>query len=236
MLTRSDLIRLYENAVGPMDHQAMEMFDAGKRAKGGYLRAKKGKLVEDLARHAVEIAWLEAGGHRSRLSFGDKKTFRIDIRPGYVKSLPSEIQAYVERRITEHYYNARVDVKAFVDGEFVLAIECKSFTENAMLKRILVDFRMLLTLYPDLPCCLFQLESQLGGSYSDPLANPQFGSPSSHTLMSHFPDVALNIITLLEGERHPKRPIHDPDYYKALRRPCLDHAIGNLTVLLRPFV
>jgi len=218
-----------------MDQQAMAMYDAGKRAKGGFLRATKGKLVEVLARHAVEIAWVEAGGHRSRLSFGDRKTFRVDVRPEYVETLPREIRTYVQRRIEEHHYNAKVDVKAFVDGEFVLGIECKSYTENAMFKRILVDFRMLLTLYPDLTCCLFQLESQLGGSYSDPLADPQFGSPSSHTLMSYFPDVALNIVTLLEGERLPKRPIHESDYYKPLRRVCLDHAIGNLTALLKPF-
>jgi len=123
-----------------------------------------------------------------------------------------------------------------VDGDLVLGVECKAYTENAMLKRILVDFTMLKTLYPDLVCCLLQLESQLGGSYSDPLADPQYGSPRSHTLMSYFPDVTLNVITLLEGERKVKEPIHDADHFKELHPELLDHGIGQLRDLLEPFV
>ncbi len=72
----------------------------------------------------------------------------------------------------QHHYWAKVDVHVFVDDNLVLGMECKSYTENAMLKRILVDFRMLKSLHPDLICCLLQMESMLGGGYSDPLASP----------------------------------------------------------------
>lgn len=105
-----------------------------------------------------------------------------------------------------------------------------------MLKRILVDFRLLKTSYPDVVCCLLQLESMLGGQYSNPLASPQLGSPSSHTLMSMFPDIDLNIVTLLRGERKVNRPIHKPEFFKPLEIDCLDHAIGALGKMLSPFV
>ena len=108
-----------------------------------------------------------------------------------------------------------------------MGIECKSYTENAMLKHILVDSRLLKSLHPALVCCLLQLESMLGGSYSDPLANPQVGSPSTHTLMSHFLEVDLNIITLLEGERRVEQPIHQLEYFKELTLEMLKHVVDT---------
>ena len=69
-----------------------------------------------------------------------------------------------------------------------------------MLKRILVDFHLLKTLYPHLTCCLFQLESQLGGDYAD-LPETPFGSRATHSIMSYFDDVDLHIVTFLKGER-----------------------------------
>lgn len=105
-----------------------------------------------------------------------------------------------------------------------------------MLKRILVDFRLLKSLHPNLICCLLQLESQLGGSYSQPLVNPQTGSPSTHTLMSYFPEVRLNIITLLQGERKIDQPIHKTAYFKELSSKSLDYAICKFSGLLSRFV
>ena len=233
--TGTDLIRLYKDTVKGMGKKADDADLAGQRAKGGVLRATKGNLVEVMATQIVEMAWAEAGGARHRLAFEAMKTFRVNIQEDYVANLPSDIREYVEGRIKQHYYRAKIDVKAFVDGELVLGIECKAYTENAMLKRILIDFRMLKTLFPNLVCVLLQLESQLGGSYSNPGADPQYGSPSSHTLMSYFPDVSLNIITLLEGERRIKQPIHDPEYFKNLFPENLDQAIIQIRDLLAPF-
>jgi hypothetical protein len=80
------------------------------------------------------------------------------------------------------------------------------------------------------------MESQLGGSFSNPLADPQIGSPSSHTLMSYFPDVTLNIVTLLEGERKIDRPIHQAEHFKELDPRTLDYAIRRFSEMLQPFV
>jgi hypothetical protein len=104
-----------------------------------------------------------------------------------------------------------------------MGVECKAYTENAMFKRILVDFTLLKTTYPNLDCVLLELESQLGGDYSE-LKDITYGSPSTHTLLSYF-DIQLNIVTLLEGERKVDRPIHKPEFYKPLKKESLERAV-----------
>jgi hypothetical protein len=105
-----------------------------------------------------------------------------------------------------------------------MGIECKSYAELSMFKRILVDFHLLKTIYPNLLCYLFQLENMLGGDYSSEIRSPK-GSESSHTVMSYFPDVDLKIITLLTGERKVKKPIHKPEFFKPLTIDRLEVAL-----------
>lgn len=231
--TRQELIRSYNLLVGGIEEEAIDDDD---RAYGGVIRAAKGKLVEVMTPHIMRLAWQDCGGQSERLSFGNVKTYRVPVQQDYVRRLPDEVRDYVNARLTDHFYRAKVDRHVFVDGNFVIGIECKSYTENAMLKRILVDFRLLKSLHTDLVCCLLQLESQLGGGYSDPLAEPQFGSPSSHTLMSYFQEVDLNIVTLLEGERKVDQPIHQEEYFKELSPESLEHAISRFSELLEPYV
>lgn len=230
-MTTEELIAKYAQVVGTLDKEAM----MPGRSYGGHLRKTKGALLEDMTDHMVRLAWKECGGLAHRLTLGDVKTFRVYVQSAYVSQLPAEVKEYVERTANEHYFRAQVDKHVFVDGEFVLGIECKAYAENAMLKRILIDFRMLKSLFPRLGCCLLQLESMLGGTYANPGANPQLGSPPSHTLMSYFPEVRLHIVTLLEGERKVDRPIHKPEYFKELKPENLDNGIRTISDLLQPF-
>ena len=231
--TIHDIIRQYSLSVGGVREDATYN---DERAYGGVIRSVKGKLVEDMATDIIELAWYSSGGSLQRLSFGDTKSYRVPIQSDYVANLPAEIRDYINAQRDEYFYRAKVDKHVFVDGKLVMGIECKSYTENAMLKRILVDFRLLKSFHPKLVCCLLQLESMLGGSYSEPLANPQVGSTSTHTLMSHFPEVSLNIITLLQGERRVDQPIHQPEYFKELTTKSLEHAVSYFSKLLFPFL
>ncbi len=230
--TRQELIRSYDILVGGIEEEAL---DDEERAYGGIVRSAKGKLVEQMAPHIVRLAWDDCGGDPDRLSIDDVRTYRVPIQQGYVANLPEDVRSYINARIERHSYPARVDRHVFVDNEFVMGIECKSYAENAMLKRILIDFRLLKSLHPGLICCLLQLESMLGGDYSQPLAETHFGNPSSHTLMSFFPEVDLNILTLLEGGRDVDRPIHQTEFFKEMRLDLLDNVIARLAVLLAPF-
>ena len=124
-----------------------------------------------------------------------------------------EVKAHIENK--PHFFMASVDKHVYVKGAFVMGIECKNYTENAMLKRIMLDFMMLRSQYPNLKCALFQLESQLGGDHSE-LNEITLGSKSSHTIMSLF-DFPLQIVTFLKGERKVDQPIHKPGFYKQMK-------------------
>lgn len=201
------------------------------RAYGGIIRATKGKLLEELCKELVIIAWNELGGRRDDISFSDT-TIPIPLKPEYIKTIKSpEIRKWISSNINDFIFRAQVDIHVMIRNKFVLGIECKAYTENAMLKRILVDFTLLKSIYPKLKCGLLQLESQLTGDYSEINKKIIFGSHSSHTLMSYF-DVDLNIMTLLKGERRIDQPIHKPEFFKPLEVKNVEKAILRIEDLL----
>lgn len=200
------------------------------RAYGGIIRASKGKFVEKLATSMVVLAWKDLGRDLDRLTF-DKETIKIPINKQYIERLRNtEVRSYIKDNIHKYYYPLKTDVHVHVDGKLIIVIECKAYTENAMLKRILVDFSLFKQVYPNLSFVLFQLESQLGGDFSS-TTGIKYGSPSTHTLLSYF-DIDLNIITLLEGERKVDQPIHKKYFYKPLKEENLLVSLDVLKSLL----
>jgi len=171
---------------------------------GGALRSLKGTLVETMAEEIVLLAWKNIGGKPLRIKI-NKTKYPISDGKGNVYRLSQDKQVYI-------------------DDEFVLSIECKAYAEVAMYKRILVDVFLLKKHFPKLKFCLFQLESMLGGDYSIDV-NHSKGSPSVKVLEHHFPNLDIEIITMLDGERNIKGEIHKKQFYKSLRPERLEHAI-----------
>jgi len=89
------------------------------------------------------------------------------------------------------------------------------FILNVKLIQRLLCLKEFWLIYPNVKFVLFQLESQLGGDYSEIYKKVKVGSPSVHTLLSYF-DIDLNIITLLRGERKVDEPIHKEKFFKPL--------------------
>ena len=225
------LIDAYNLLVDGIDHEA----DESDRAYGGVVRAGKGTLVEGLAKNIVSVVWREMGGKATRFSL-DKTTIKIPINPPYIERIKSpEVRKYVQDNIHDYYFVAKTDVHVYIDKKFVMGIECKAYTENAMMKRILFDFTLLKQANKDLACVLFQLESQLGGDYSDISKDIRYGSKSTHTLMSYF-DVDLAIVTLLEGERKVDKPIHKKEHAKTLREESLVRAMTFFEESLKKYL
>lgn len=223
------LIDAYNLLVKGIDNKAHNNQD---RAYGGVIRAAKGILVESLAKSIVEIAWRQIGGRKNRLSL-ERKPIKIPINSEYIQKIRNpEVKKYIRKNIKRFYYLLKNDVHVHIDGKFVVGIECKAYTENAMLKRILVDFTLMHQVFPDLKCILLQLESQLGGDYSEISKKIHTGSYSTHTLMSYF-DVNLMIITLLEGERRVDKPIHKKPHFKKLQTDNLLKTIKIFQNLLK---
>jgi len=209
--------------------------DDEDRAYGGVVRSVKGKLQEHITEEIIKIAWQSIGGKNSRITINSGKQ-RIPIQKEYVGQIEDvEVKKYILSNISDYYYALSVDKQVIVDGKFAIGIECKAYTENAMIKRILVDFSLLKTVFPDIICYLFQLESQLGGDYCD-LNEVTFGSKPTHTLMSYFPKVKLKIFTFLEGERKVDRPIHKEAYFKPLEKMQVKKAISLLATDFQKFL
>lgn len=220
------IITEYETVVKIVDKDAHSQTN---RAYGGIVRSVKGKLQEHITEELVKIAWKHLNTDTNRLEINSKK-IKIPIRLDYVEQLQdSDIRNYIKDNIDDYYYNLSVDKHIFIDNTFVMGIECKAFTENAMIKRILVDFQLLKTIYPNISCHLFQLESQLGGDYSE-LNTITYGAKSTHSIMSYFPSVDLHITTLLKGERNVDKPIHKNF------KPLNENVLQNTIIFLQSFL
>lgn len=205
-----------------------------QRAYGGIIRATKGKLLEEFCKDIVRIAWDELGGKADEIDFSNTR-INIPLNKTYIKTIKSEeIRKWIRANYKDFIFPAQVDVHVMIKGDFVLGIECKSYTENAMLKRILVDFTLLKTKYTKLKCGLLQLESQLTGDYSEIDKKIIYGSHSSHTLMSYF-DVNLNIMTLVQGERKVDEPIHKPEFFKPITYAHTVRVIDRIKELLQEY-
>lgn len=218
----NNLINDYNTVVKVIDKDAKN--DTSQRAYGGIIRATKGKLQEHITEEIIKIAWEDLGGNKERLKI-DSKKHKIPINISYVENRiqDNDVKEYILHNIDDYYYGLSVDKQVYIDNKFVLGIECKAYTENAMLKRILVDFYLLKTKFPNISSYLFQLESQLGGDYSA-LNDKTFGSHSTHTLLSYFENVELNIVTFIKGERKVDKPIHK--YFKPLEEKQLIFAVN----------
>lgn len=226
------IIKAYEFLVSGIEKKAQNNVE--KRAYGGIIRAGKGELVESIAKELLNMAWVGVLGNDPKRLEIKRNSISVPLKKEYIEKIKNpEVKKFIKENLDKYFYPLQLDWHVFIDNKFQLAIECKSYTENAMLKRILVDFTLLKELYKDLDCILLQLESQLGGDYSK-LTIPIFGSTSTHTLLSYF-DVDLHIITLLEGERKVDKPIHKKEFYKPLKKEHVQYALNYFKNILKKY-
>ena len=178
---------------------------AGRRAKdtAGAVRYTKGKIVEDITKDIIKIAWSKVSSDETRLRM-DKKKITI--------------------KTNDEVYKLSQDIHVYIDDVFRISVECKSYTEVAMYKRILVDASLLKEAVPTINAFfIVQLENFLGGDYGKEI-EPK-GSESVITLNRLYQQIRMNVITLLDGDRDIKRPLHNPEYFKPLGEERLHHAI-----------
>ena len=232
--TLKGIVDTYEEVIKVMDYDAKRALQEDRRAYGGFVRAAKGKIQEYITEQLILSAWRdELSQSIEKITINSDK-IRIPIKKQYIDILKEKkVQDYILKHIEKYFYGLSVDKHIFVNGKLILGIECKAYTENAMIKRILVDFYLLKTKFPDLKCYLFQLESQLGGNYSKLIDEPPYGSYPTHSIMSYFDNVELKIVTLLKGERKVDAPINKPEHFKPLEIDNLCVALNSLLVDLQ---
>lgn len=225
----NEIILIYNTIIKGIEQIAI---DDVNRAYGGVIRAAKGTFVEDITKLLLIIAWKELGGKDARLTF-TKETKKLKIENKYINKLENKIiKDHILANIKEYHFLIKTDVHCNIDNELVIGVECKAYTENAMLKRIMVDFTFMKKLWPNLNCFLLQLENFMGGDYSEIEKKIIYGSKPTHTILSQF-DIDLKIITLLEGNRHVEKPIHKKEYFKDLKVESLRNAVNEFKVVLK---
>jgi len=176
------------------------------------------------------------GGESNRLEVVTRRV-KIPIDADYAKNItPDSTRNHIQENIIGYVYPIELDRAAVIDSRLVLGVECKSYAENAMLKRALKDFELALKLYPKRLFCLFHLENALGEDYGEPCKMEYLGSKSTHTLMSHSPGVQLEIITLLSENRTTKKEIHQPQHFKELPLENVIACVRKFQRLLKSFV
>ncbi len=227
-----EIIDAYNKLVRNIEGRATDSSDG--RAYGGIVRSGKGNLVESIAKILVQLAWKRLKQNPNRLKIVGRR-IKIPIKKEYMENLDDEeVKKHIKENLDDYFYSYKPDVLVTIDDEVILEIECKSYTENAMFKRILVDATLLKTQFPEMQFVLLELESQLGGDYSE-LKDITLGSTSTHTLLSYF-DIEMHIITLVEGERKVDKPIHKPEFFKPLTRESLEKAVKIIYDILKEYI
>ncbi len=223
----------YESIVDLYTESIYSMYDM----TAGQIRGAKGALVENIVDAVVSLAWYEIGGEASRFDIR-KRTAEITIEKNYVRNLiPAIVRRHIQENSGKYIYKVELDRAVEIDNALLLGIECKSYIENAMLKRTLKDFELIVKLiYPKLLFSVFQLENGLGGDYGEASKQIHLGSESTHTLLSHTPTVRLEIITLLDGDRKSSREIHRQEFFKELPVKNVEACVSKFRRLLEPFV
>jgi hypothetical protein len=178
---------------------------------------------------------LRVTSKQDKTSSSSGKRYWLELGEGYLRPggpLPSEAREFLEQAGGAVGYWTGADVHVFIDETLALPIECKAYAEIAMLKRILVDARLLREATGVSRYVLLQLENMLGGDYG---RCPEFpaGSISAHTIMSYFDDVELIVLTLLEGDRKVNRPIHKREFFKDMRAEAVARGIRQLGEAIR---
>lgn len=227
-----NIVSAYNLLVKGIEQKANEDTE---RAFGGTIRAGKGLMVENITKLLLEVAWEELGGSPERINF-KKETKKLPIKKEYVDKIEDpNVKNYMLENLDKYFYTLKADVHCNIDNNLVIVVECKAYTENAMIKRILVDFSLMKHGWKNLNCFLLQLESQLGGDYSEINKDIIYGSNSTHTLFSYF-DVKIEILTLLEGERKVDKAIHKSEYYKELKEEHLRKVIDKFKNVLKNYL
>jgi hypothetical protein len=200
VVTIEEIQHKYETAI----LRSQELY-ANRKVKdtAGAVRYTKGKIVEDITKDLIRISWSKVSSDEARLKIDKKK-------------IPIKTNGEI--------YKLSQDLHVYIDNVFRIGVECKSYTEVAMYKRVLVDTKLLKRAVPSISAFfIVQLENFLGGDYGVQIEAK--GSDSVITLNRICPQVNIKVITLLDGNRDIKKPLHILEYFKPLRRERLDYAI-----------
>jgi len=124
MLTIEDIKKKYERAI----LKTQNLYDHRKEEDtAGSVRYTKGNIVEEITKDLIQIAWGKISSDKKRLKMNKQK---------------------IAIKTNGEVYKLSQDIHVFIDDKFKIGIECKSYTEVAMYKRVLLDASLLKNHFP----------------------------------------------------------------------------------------
>ena len=197
----------YERAILSSQELYAERRD---RDTAGEIRYTKGKIVEDITKDIISIAW-------SRIS--DPQNV---LRTNNIK---------IPIKTNGETFKVSHDINVYIDDVFRISVECKSFMELTLYKRFLMEAYLLKRAVTTIEVFfVVQLENALGGDYGASIT-PN-GRSQVIWLNKQFPDLNISIITLLDGKRASNKPLHMPEYFRPLTDERLEYAIDQFAQVI----
>lgn len=219
-----EISEYYEIGTLDIPRQAKKAHKMDKRkVVAGQIRYGKGNLVEKIAEKLLTLACGDLGISKDR--------YHLTCGPINVGITNT---SYIMRKNIlnpdDYIHSLELDNILMVDGKPVINVESKAYAEATMLKTVMSNISMVYQYYPDMGFVLLQLENALGGDYANDVVKK--GSGPAHVIMSQHPEVDLQILTLLDGNRSADRPIHEPKYYKPMNMAKLGKAYFTIKRLI----
>lgn len=185
-MTLEDIISFYNNTIKNIENEAIVAENYG-----GCLRSNKGALVENIARLLIQLICEELG-------FND---IVIDSK--------KEKIAYNE----DSFYNFSIDIQVKYNNILLLPIECKTYCDISMFKRVLYDANIARDFQNVKKSFLLQLEDSMNNKG---VGSNIIYSKSTQFLYDYERNNICQILTLLDGQRNSHRPINKIEYFKEL--------------------
>ena len=192
-----------------------------KKDSGGQQRGKKGEFVPQLCELFIRGSWDLLGGDFRRISVVRKHILVPVSTVGNAGSVKIEIDSLVG-----------------VDGKPVTGFECKAYTENAMMKRVLFDYSALVSHAPEFSTVfLFQLQNAMGDGLQYKIGealNSRLYNMARIQMKMRLPEI--RVVTLLPESRSSLRALHDADVTADLSDDRISEIIDVFKDTLRKFI
>lgn len=179
---------LYEKELAIMERLSKKRNSAGK------IRQRKGDLVNNIVFFVLD----------SISKLYKDQNIKIKIIPG------EKDKKLLKSKHGEYKHSQ--DLHLYLNRNFILSIETKSYTESAMYKRVCEDARLLKKyINKELYCILVEFECAR--------------DDRSQTFMDEEYGTIDKIFTLAKGKRSSSKPIHKSEFHKELDKKAITDMI-----------
>jgi hypothetical protein len=213
--------------------RAKEVFDIELEKlfnkEGGGVRAGKERLAVNTVKTIIERAAKVAGLDESSLFIEEKGTMRFKCKEEDIENYINKVNTvttYDMLNNSEKYFDkVEMDLAVYYNCELIMVVESKAYMETTMFKKFIYEVRTIQSFLPSVKFVAFQLENGIGGDYHEyKNRHEMLGSKKAHAMMCNN-GVYIEMVTLLDGKRCSKTPIHKKMFTKTINEEKFEAAV-----------